>query len=112
MKLRKVLWLVIASAMVVMLGFGCVGPQKKAPQQAAADWKFHDIVDVAFVKQHVKVPMPANVMVIDSRPKKAKYDNGHIPLAVSIPDSKFDQMAGKLPKDKNALLIFYCGGYT
>ena len=52
------------------------------------------------------------VLVVDSRPKKAKYDKGHIPSAISIPDSDFDQLKGKLPADKNNPLIFYCGGYT
>jgi rhodanese-related sulfurtransferase len=39
-----------------------------------------------------------------------RYDPGHIPGAINIPDSKFDQMAGSLPQDKGTLLIFYCGG--
>ena len=114
-KIKRKLWLVVVSAMVVMLGFGCVGPQKKAEQpapKAAVDWKFHTIVGVNYVMQSVGVPMPENVMVIDSRPKRAKYDQGHIPLAISIPDSKFAQMTDTLPKDKDALLIFYCGGPT
>lgn len=81
--------------------------QKSAPQ---TDWRFHDIVDVAFVQQYAKVPMAADVMIIDARPKRAKYDKGHIPMAVSIPDSQFAKMTNQLPKNKNALLIFYCGG--
>jgi len=51
-------------------------------------------------------------MVIDSRPKKPKYDKGHIPSAVSIPDSQFEQLQGKLPRDSQTPLIFYCGGFT
>ena len=74
------------------------------------DWFFHDIVDAAFVQQHVKVPMAEDVMIIDARPLKPKYVNGHIPMSVSIPHTKFDKMVGKLPADKNALLIYYCGG--
>jgi hypothetical protein len=74
------------------------------------DWKFHTIVDVDYVMAHVKVPMPEDVMIIDARPKRAKYDKGHIPMAVSIPNSRFDKMTAKLPADKDALLIFYCGG--
>lgn len=75
-----------------------------------AEWKFHTIVDVDFVMANVKVPMPEDVMIIDARPKRAKYDKGHIPMAVSIPNSQFDKMTAKLPPDKKALLIFYCGG--
>ena len=83
---------------------------KKA--QAETDWKFHDIVDVAFVQQYAKVPQPEGVMIIDSRPYKPKYVKGHIPTAVNIPGSQFDKMTAKLPQDKKALLIFYCGGPT
>ena len=51
-------------------------------------------------------------VLVDARPKKAKYDKGHIPSAISIPDSQFEKLQGKLPADKNTLLIFYCEGYT
>ncbi|MDY0313243.1 MAG: rhodanese-like domain-containing protein, partial [Desulfobacterales bacterium] len=76
----------------------------------AAFEPFHDIVDMTFVEQHVSIPMADNVMLIDSRPYKPKYFQGHIPMAVSIPDSQFDKMTGKLPADKSSLLIFYCEG--
>lgn len=77
-----------------------------------ADWRFDDIVDVTFVQQYAKLPKSEDVLIIDSRPKKPKYDKGYIPTAVSIPDSKFDQMTAKLPENKDTLLIFYCGGPT
>jgi 3-mercaptopyruvate sulfurtransferase SseA len=77
-----------------------------------ANWKFHDIVDLAFVQQYAKLPLSEEVMIIDSRPYKPKYAIGHIPTAVSIPDSQFVKMADQLPADKNALLIFYCQGPT
>ena len=50
------------------------------------------------------------MVVIDSRPKKRKYDKGHIPGAISIPDSQFDKFADQLPADKATPLYFYCGG--
>jgi rhodanese-related sulfurtransferase len=49
---------------------------------------------------------------VDSRPKKPKFDKGHIPSAISIPDTQFDKLAGKLPADKATPLVFYCGGFT
>jgi len=52
------------------------------------------------------------VVVVDSRPYKPKYVEGHIPTAISIPDSQFDELKGKLPHDTSLPLIFYCGGYT
>ena len=51
-------------------------------------------------------------MVIDSRPKKPKYDKGHIPSAISIPESQFEKFQGKLPRDSETPLIFYCEGPT
>jgi rhodanese-related sulfurtransferase len=92
---------------------GCATSQKTdTAAQAAADtsWQYADTVDAAFVAQYAKVPMQEDVMIIDSRPFKPKYVKGHIPMAVSIPDSQFDKLSHLLPENKDALLIFYCGG--
>ena len=63
--------------------------------------------------EYVAAQIASNeAMVIDSRPKKPKYDKGHIPTAVSIPDSEFEKLQGKLPRDNKTPLIFYCGGFT
>lgn len=98
--------------LAVALG-GCAGQQPAAPAAAAAEPAFvpyHDIVDMTFVEQHLTVPMSEKVMIIDARPYKPKYVKGHIPMAVSIPDSQFDRLQDRLPTDKETLLIFYCGG--
>jgi rhodanese-related sulfurtransferase len=113
MKLKRMLTLAIFLAVVMAIGFGCATAEKDmAPMkvETTPDWMFHDIVDLAFVQQHVKIPMFPQIMLIDARPKRAKYDKGHIPMAVSIPDSQFEKLVDKLPQDKNALLIYYCGG--
>jgi len=113
MRSRKAGVLAICLALLMAISFGCATTHKAAAPAKAevqADWKFHDIVDVNLVKEHVKIPMQEGVMLIDARPKRAKYDKGHIPMAVSIPDSKFDKMTDKLPKDKDAVLVFYCEG--
>ena len=118
MKLRmRIIWMAVGLAMVLSLAVGCASTQHAAaPAKTAAKakpaWVFHDIVGVDFVKKYAKMPMSKDVMIIDARPKRAKYDKGAIPTAVSIPFKKFDQMVAKLPKDKNALLIFYCQGPT
>ena len=52
----------------------------------------------------------ADMVVIDSRPKRKKYDKGHVATAISIPDSQFDKLKNQLPQDKAKLLVFYCGG--
>ena len=116
---KRRLWLSLGLVLLLCLGLGCAaGPQQKAAAPAARQssakpaWWFHDIVDVAFVQQYAKVPQPKGVMIIDARPKRAKYDKGYIPTAVSIPYKKFDKFKHLLPKDKNTPIIFYCQGYT
>ena len=117
MKFSKATVLAVGLMLLVAVGFGCTATQsatKEAPAKAAAaaDWKFHSIVDVAFVQQYAKIPRPENVLIIDSRPKRPKFDKGYIPSAVSIPDSKFAKMIDQLPENKESLLIFYCQGPT
>jgi len=52
----------------------------------------------------------ADMVIIDSRPKRKKYDKGHVATAISIPDSQFKKLTDQLPQDKNKTLVFYCGG--
>lgn len=68
-------------------------------------------VDLANVKQYAVLPKRADVTIVDARPAARKYDIGHIPTAINIPDSQFDQLAPNLlPQDKSQLVIFYCDG--
>ncbi len=84
--------------------------QETATVQPKANW-YTKVVDVDFVKQQAIVPKIDGVMVIDSRPTVRKYDLGHIPTAVNIPESSFDKLAPTLlPDDKATLLVFYCDG--
>ncbi len=116
MKFSKLTTLAVGLMLLVAVGFGCTTTQsatKETPAKAeAAAWKFHDIVDVKFVQQYAKIPRPEKSLIIDSRPKRPKFDKGYIPAAVSIPDSKFAKMTDQLPADKSAVLIFYCQGPT
>lgn len=100
-------------AMVLMSGVaGLSLAAESAQDPKAADWKFHDIVDLTFVKKLAVMPHPKDVLIVDVRPKQPKYDNGYIPTAVNMPMSKFDQMIDQLPKNKSDLLVFYCEGPT
>ena len=114
MKLRRTLLSIIVAVMAVTMSLGwstALHAAEPVTSEAKAEWKFHDIVSLDFVQQHVTVPKTDDsIMIIDARPYKPKYVKGHIPTAVSIPHTKFDELKGKLPQDKNALLIFYCGG--
>ena len=107
------LLLTIGLVLALTAGFATATLAADAKKEASnADWKFHDIVDVDFVMQHISVPMAEDIMIIDARPKRAKYDKGHIPGAISIPDSQFAKMTAQLPASKDTLLIFYCEGPT
>ena len=115
MQIKKLTAVSLTLCLALVLGLGYATTtlaSETAKTDQPVDWKFHSIVDVDFVMQQVKVPMPEDVMIIDARPKRAKYDKGHIPMAVNIPDSQFDKMTAKLPANKGALLIFYCQGPT
>jgi rhodanese-related sulfurtransferase len=52
------------------------------------------------------------MVLVDSRPARKKYDQGHIPTAINIPDTSFDKEKDKLPAEKDKLLVFYCEGPT
>lgn len=57
-------------------------------------------------------PVKGRYLLVDSRPLP-RYNEGHLPHAVSLPDDKFDKMKDSvLPAGKGDLIIFYCGGVT
>jgi len=50
--------------------------------------------------------------LVDARPEK-RWAASHIPSAVSIDTKAYKKKSGKLlPKDKNELVVTYCGGPT
>lgn len=51
------------------------------------------------------------IFIGDSRPL-IRYNEGHLPGAVSTPPDVMEKDISFLPKDKNALIVFYCGGPT
>jgi rhodanese-related sulfurtransferase len=66
-------------------------------------------VSVQWVKK--QLDKQADIVMVDARPKRKKYDKGHIPGAISIPNTQFDKYKDQLPVEKDKLLVFYCGGY-
>lgn len=53
-----------------------------------------------------------DMVLIDARPEK-RYAQAHLPGAINLTVPKMKETrAAMLPKDKNKLLIFYCGGIT
>jgi rhodanese-related sulfurtransferase len=98
--------------MALFLAFALMASPVLAEEGAKPQFKeFHSIVDYDFVARHAVMPQPKGVMIIDSRPYKPTFVAGYIPTAVSIPTSQFEKMTDKLPADKAATLIFYCGGF-
>ena len=111
MKTNRFFALGLVLSLVVLVAFGCASNQQsKATAEADTSWQYPQIVDAAFVGQYAKVPMPEDVMIIDSRPHKPKYVKGHIPMAVNMPYTQFDKLTHLLPENKETLLVFYCGG--
>jgi hypothetical protein len=56
-------------------------------------------------------PEKGKYLLIDARPAP-RFMEGSIPTAINIPFPAFDKMTEKLPKDKSALIIYYCAGVT
>lgn len=56
-------------------------------------------------------PEKGKYLLIDARPAP-RFMEGAIPTAINIPFPAFEKMVDKLPKDKNALIVYYCAGMT
>ena len=57
-------------------------------------------------------PEKGNYLLFDTRPAP-RFNEGHIPHAVSFAQPAFDKLKDKLlPAEKEKLIIFYCGGVT
>jgi len=84
--------------------------QPAASLQAAQANYYGHRVDFDFVKQRVQIPPRKGVLLIDARPVARKFNPGHIPGSISIPDDRFEPMKDRLPQDKSTLLIYYCEG--
>ena len=99
---------------LLVLLFGLVALPLGGVQAQLTDKAFKQypsIVDYKAFKELAVIPVRKDVAIIDARPARKKYNKGHIPGAISIPNTFFNKMVGKLPKDKKTKLVFYCGGY-
>jgi hypothetical protein len=56
-------------------------------------------------------PEKGKYLLIDARPAP-RFQEGALPTAVNIPFAAFDKMVDKLPKEKDALIVYYCAGET
>jgi rhodanese-related sulfurtransferase len=103
--------ILLATFAAAPLAYSTTAAAEQAAAAAAKEYFYTKLVDLDFVKKYAVIPARDDVMLIDSRPAARKYDVGHIPGAVNIPETQFDSLAPKLlPADKSMLLIFYCEG--
>ena len=56
-------------------------------------------------------PEKGKYTLVDARPP-LRFQQGTIPTAMNIPFAAFDKMADKLPKEKDALIVYFCQGVT
>ncbi len=56
-------------------------------------------------------PEKGKYTLIDARPP-LKALEGTIPTAINVPFVAFDKMIDKLPKEKDALIVYFCQGVT
>jgi len=78
-------------------------PSKIAPEKLI---KLEDMVKLVALGSE-----KGKFTLVDARPAP-KYHEGHIPNSISLYYADFDKQVDKLPKEKDRMLIFYCGGPT
>jgi rhodanese-like protein len=70
------------------------------------------IVDTAYVEKLIALgPVKGGYTLVDARPAP-RFQEGWIPTAINMPYPAFKKMTDRLPKEKGALLVFYCSGVT
>ncbi|MHB8845572.1 MAG: rhodanese-like domain-containing protein [Nitrospirota bacterium] len=70
------------------------------------------MVSTADVEKLVAMgPEKGKYTLIDARPPMKALE-GTIPTAINIPFVAFEKMVDKLPKEKDALIIYFCQGVT
>jgi rhodanese-related sulfurtransferase len=111
---RKPLFIALAAAALAFapLAYSPAVLAQSAAVQPKEGWYKH-LVEFDAVKPHAELPKDDKAaLLVDSRPAARRYDIGHIPTAINIPDTQFDKLAPTLlPADKAAPIIFYCQGY-
>lgn len=70
------------------------------------------VTEIKVDEMYALVENGTPMTLVDARPE-SRYNQGHLPDSISIPVPKLKKMGEKaLPKEKDKLLVFYCGGPT
>jgi len=70
------------------------------------------VTEIKVDEMYTLISTNTPMTLVDARPEM-RYDQGHLPDAISVSVPKMKKMGAKaLPADKNELLVFYCGGPT
>jgi len=109
MKLKLAIVMIVTAGMLTATE---VPLEKASPKvQALLQQNHLKVVDTPYVQQRASLTGEKATVLIDARPNK-KYRAGHLPGALSIPDSKFDDYFGQIQSlDRGREMITYCGGW-
>ncbi len=69
------------------------------------------VTEISIAEVQALIDKDEDFELIDSRPAH-RYATSHLPGSISIPVCEMKELIGLLPKHKDKLLIFYCGGPT
>ena len=88
--------------LLAFLSFVCILP--------AGCFLSSGIPDINIIELKKLMERDAGVLVVDNR-TTMEYTSGHIPGAIHIPQEEFFRIASYLPKEKDAIIVFYCRGH-
>ncbi len=95
--------------LMALLLFPVVGNSLAEESQPPVDQDPALVITTAELERLLIPGAREGIVLVDARPE-VKYQQGHIPGAISIPKPQLSANFARLPRDKT--LIFYCGGLS
>jgi rhodanese-related sulfurtransferase len=69
-----------------------------------------DFVNLTTEELKKMMDKKTKMLIVDAR-GELEFKEGHLPNAINIPPEKVHTIEKFLPKDKKALIVFYCWGW-